>query len=165
MRRCVGEKTLPRMKLFLRSPCRKNRRICAMSLAIWVLCLVGARPSSGQTLDATISGTITSALGAPSANATITVKNLATNDVRSLTANPDGTYALQNVAPGRYEITASASASGYATVGVTITKEFPILSMCNCENSLMFSTTRISFHHSIIEISLIRQEVRSATRD
>ena len=32
-------------------------------------------------------------------------------------------------------------------------------------NSLMFSTTRISLHHSIFEISLIRQEVQSATRD
>src|SRR6266404_2961288 len=106
------------MKLFLPSTCRKNRRICAMSLVIWVLCLAAALPCPGQAPDTTISGTITSALGGPIANAMITVRNLATNDVSSLTANADGSYTLKNVAPGRYEITASAS--GYATADITI---------------------------------------------
>src|SRR6267142_1407448 len=96
----------------------KNHRICVASFAIWVLCLGATLPCAGQAPDTTIAGTITSAAGTPIANATITVKNLATNEVRTLTANADGTYTLKNLAPGRYEITASAS--GYSAAVTTV---------------------------------------------
>jgi len=101
-----------RMKLFLRSVCGTNDKICAVSLAIWVLCLVAILPCAGQSPDTTIAGTITSAAGIPIANAMITIKNVDTNAATNLTANADGTYTLKSLAPGRYEITASAS--GYS---------------------------------------------------
>ncbi len=97
--------------------CGKSR-ICVASLTIWVLCFAAAPPCAGQAPGAMVSGTITSALGSPIANATITVKNLATNEVRNVTANGDGTYSLKNVAPGRYEITASAP--GYSAAVITV---------------------------------------------
>ena len=99
--------------------CGKNYRICVGNLAIWVLCAVAILPCAGQASNTTIAGTITSAAGTPIANAMITVKNLATNEVRGVTANADGTYALKNLAPGRYEITASAS--GYPAAVITVT--------------------------------------------
>src|SRR4029077_13252937 len=92
---------------------------CVTSLAICVLWLVATLPSAGQAPDATIAGTVTSAAGIPIASAMITVKNLATNDVKNLSANADGTYILKNVSSGRYEITASAS--GYAAAVITVT--------------------------------------------
>ena len=107
-----------RMKLFLRSLCGTHRKTCAARLAIWLLCLVAILPCAGQAPDSTISGTITSAVGRPIANAMITVKNLATNEVRNLTANADGTYSSKNLAPGRYEITASAP--GYTAAPTTV---------------------------------------------
>jgi hypothetical protein len=107
-----------RMKLFLRSLCGRNDKICAVSLAIWALCWVAIFPCAGQSPDTTIAGTITSAAGIPIANAMITIKNVATNAATNLTANADGTYTLKNLAPGRYEITASAS--GYSAAVTTV---------------------------------------------
>jgi len=107
-----------RMKLFLRSLGGTNEKICAVSLAICVLCLVAIFPCAGQSPDATIAGTITSSAGIPIANAMITIKNVASNVATNLTANADGTYTLKNLAPGRYEITASAS--GYSAAVTTV---------------------------------------------
>src|SRR5258708_27916474 len=73
-----------RMKLFLRSLCGTNDKICAVSLAIWVLCLVALLPCAGQSPHTTIAGTITSAAGIPIANAMITIKNVATNVATNL---------------------------------------------------------------------------------
>jgi hypothetical protein len=79
---------------------------------------VMAVPSTGQVRGTTISGSISSPSGGSIAGAAITLKNLATNEIRSFTANADGSYELQNLPPGRYEITASAP--GYAPASVTI---------------------------------------------
>ena len=68
-----------RMKLFLRSLFGTNDKIRAVSLAIWVVCLVAILPCAGQAPDTAIAGTITSAAGIPIANAMIMIKNVATN--------------------------------------------------------------------------------------
>ena len=97
--------------------CGKNHNVWAANLALLLLLLM-AVPSTGQVRGTTILGSITSPSGGPIANATITLKNLATNEPRRLTANADGSYEVKNLAPGRYEITASAP--GYATGAITV---------------------------------------------
>jgi hypothetical protein len=97
--------------------CGKNHNVWAANLALLLLLLM-AVPSTGQVRGATISGSISSPSGGPIANAAITLKNLATDEVRSFTANADGSYELQNPPPGRYEITASAP--GYAPASITV---------------------------------------------
>jgi Carboxypeptidase regulatory-like domain/TonB dependent receptor len=97
--------------------CRKNHYVWAGNLAMLLFCLM-ALPTAGQVRGTTISGSITSPSGGPIANATITLKNLATNEAKSFTANADGSYEVKNLAPGRYEITTSAP--GYATGAITV---------------------------------------------
>jgi len=95
----------------------KNHNVWAANLALLLLLLM-AVPSTGQVRGSTISGSISSPSGGPIASAAITLKNLATNEARSFTANADGSYELQNLSPGRYEITASAP--GYVPASATI---------------------------------------------
>src|SRR5215468_11025231 len=85
--------------------------------------LVLARPGveGAQVPEAVLSGTITSASGAPIQNAVLAVKNLGTDKVESFLANPDETYTLRNLVPGKYEITASAR--GFAAAVTTVTLE------------------------------------------
>src|ERR1700688_1007133 len=97
--------------------CGKNHYVWAGNLAMLLFCLM-ALTTAGQVRGTTISGSITSPSGGPIANATITLKNLATNEARSFTANADGSYEVKNLAPGRYEITTSAP--GYATGAITV---------------------------------------------
>ena len=64
---------------------------------------------------ATISGTVTSNTGAPIAGATVTFTNTSStgSSPAAVTTAADGTYTVNNVKPGTY--TPSASATGYAT--------------------------------------------------
>ena len=99
-------------------PRRKNYEVWAGNVAGLLFFLV-AIPCTGQTPGTTVSGLITSVAGTPVANAAIAIKNLTANQTINLTSNVDGSYALQNLALGRYEITASAP--GYAPAVITVT--------------------------------------------
>ena len=97
--------------------CGKNHNVRAANLTVLLLLLI-ALPCAGQVPGTRISGLISSRSGVPIANVMITLKNLATNEARSFTANADGTYELKNLDPGRYEVTASAP--GYAPASITV---------------------------------------------
>ena len=99
-------------------PRRKNYEVWAGNVAGLLFFLV-AIPCTGQTPGTTVSGLITSVAGTPVANAAIAIKNRTANQTINLTSNVDGSYALQNLALGRYEITASAP--GYAPAVITVT--------------------------------------------
>jgi hypothetical protein len=101
---------LPRLR-------EKNHKAGAANLAL-LLMLLMVVPSTGQVRGTIISGSITSPNGDPIANAAITLKNLATNEARTFTANAHGGYELPNLTPGKYEITASAP--GYAPASITV---------------------------------------------
>jgi hypothetical protein len=97
--------------------CGKNHNVWEANLALLLLLLM-AVPSTGQVRGTTISGSISSPSGGPIANAAVTLKNLATNEARSFTANANGSYELPNLPPGKYEITVSAP--GYAPGSITV---------------------------------------------
>ena len=56
-----------------------------------------------------IAGTVTDAQGAVVQNATVTVRNLATNASRTGMTNNDGQYRVLQLQPGVYEVKASAT--------------------------------------------------------
>src|ERR1700692_3474814 len=85
--------------------CGKNHNVWAANLALLLLLLM-ALPCAGQVPGTRISGSISSPSGVPISNVVITLKNLATNEARSFTANADGSYELPNLPSGKYEITA-----------------------------------------------------------
>jgi Carboxypeptidase regulatory-like domain len=81
--------------------------LCALALSIFAC---SARSARAQAVaSAQLNGTVTDPSGATVANATITVRNTATNASYTATSNASGFYAVPNLQPGAYEITVAAS--------------------------------------------------------
>src|SRR5215831_1079736 len=108
------------------------------SLRILLVCLAiascfGVVMSQAQSDAADLQGTVRDANGAVVANATITVRNTATNVTRETTSNDDGFYKIVNLPPGKYEISVKASnyktaviPSVKLTLGQTINQDVPL---------------------------------------
>ncbi len=74
------------------------------------LCLVGLLPtvSRAQSLNASISGTVTDPAGAAVPDAQLALTSVATGAVAKATSGPDGLYSFPNLLPGAYELKATA---------------------------------------------------------
>src|SRR5215469_6060614 len=78
----------------------------------------------------TLSGTVKSSSGAPIANARLVIKDTTNNEVKSVTANPDGAFSVANMSLGTYEITASKQGLADAHTTVTISADMnPVVSL------------------------------------
>lgn len=71
-------------------------------------------PSEAQVAGATLSGEITDPSGASIANASVSIRNVGTGEVREVQSNGDGFYSAPNLLPGSYEV--SASAEGFSKI-------------------------------------------------
>src|SRR5215467_12081627 len=95
------------------------RILKALSL---VMLSILSLPILTQAQTASITGTVTEPSGAVVPGATIAVRNTATNSTRTLESNGVGSYRVENLVPGVYEI--SAEKSGFKKVkfeAVTLT--------------------------------------------
>lgn len=92
-----------------------------MPAAFLILFFLATNPAYAQTGSAMISGTVTSQSGAGIANATVTVKNLATGESATATTNATGFFSLTNLAAGAYDVTASADGYTADTEHVALT--------------------------------------------
>jgi len=75
-----------------------------------------------QVSGATMTGTVSDASAAVIPNAQISIKNVATGEVRDVTTDTAGFYSAPNLLPGSYEVTVSAP--GFSTVvrsGISLT--------------------------------------------
>src|SRR5215472_11358869 len=77
-------------------------------LAAAGLCILCSLPAHGQVVGGTVSGTITDKSGAVLADATVSMKNLATDVSSTATTNSQGFYRLPNLLPGTYQQRVSA---------------------------------------------------------
>jgi Carboxypeptidase regulatory-like domain len=82
-----------------------NRRL---SLLVGVFA-ISAGILFGQDTTGTIVGTIRDASGAAMPNVSVTVRNVATNSIRTVRANGSGDYSVPLLPPGAYEIAAEQS--------------------------------------------------------
>src|SRR6266404_5705564 len=71
--------------------------VCLMTLSVFCLIAMAAMTAFGQTSKGTITGLVTDQNGAVIAGAEVEIKNAATNQVRSTTANDAGLYRLDAV--------------------------------------------------------------------
>src|ERR1700730_6218216 len=95
--------------------------IFSVLLALTVVLLIPVRLHA-QVSGATITGTVSDASGAVIPNAQISIKNVATGEVRAATTDPAGFYTAPNLLPGKYEVTVTAP--GFSTevqTGITLT--------------------------------------------
>jgi len=65
-------------------------------------------PAYAQVAGGTILGTVSDPSGAAVPNVSVSIKNVGTGVVRSLTTDSAGFYSVPNLLPGQYEVTASA---------------------------------------------------------
>lgn len=80
----------------------------SLAIAVALLAATGAAQSTGS-----LRGTITDTSGAALPNAKITVRNAATGVERTVQSDPEGNYQVPSLAPGNYDVIASAH--GFAT--------------------------------------------------
>src|SRR5579863_4528694 len=98
------------------NPPRRMLRTLASAIGFFAL-LLWAIPSSTQTSQGTILGTVRDASGGAIAGATVTITNTGTNDTRTATTGADGEYRVPALQPGLY--TVRVEASGFKTLTVS----------------------------------------------
>jgi len=86
------------------------KRLSASALLLLFLCL--PRFAVGQA--ASISGTVTDVTAAVVPQAKVTVRNLATNALRSTATDGSGSYRITSLVPGIYDVVVERS--GFKTV-------------------------------------------------
>jgi hypothetical protein len=70
----------------------------------FALALVLVPSSFGQGITGSIAGTVTDSSGAAIAGATVTVRKVDTNSIRTVTTSDVGSYTVTQLAPGRYSV-------------------------------------------------------------
>lgn len=103
------------MKILLKMPkeimktgialAKRPIRHAAFSVALLLIVSLMLTPSSfGQGLTGSIAGTVTDPSGAPITGATVVVRQLSTDAVRSITTSDIGSYRVTQLAPGVYSV-------------------------------------------------------------
>ena len=75
-----------------------------LATLLFALTLAGHTSAFGQGTTGSITGTVTDPAGAPVPGANVTVTQLATNRVHTVTTSDAGTYTVPELAPGQYSI-------------------------------------------------------------
>lgn len=144
---------------------KKYFGVFAMMLA---LLAGGAIQAEAQATSGSISGVVSDERGAIIANATVTARNVGTNETRSTTSDSEGRYRFPNLAIGNYEVAIEAQGfSKYLRTGielllnqqavvnaemkpagvqevVTIMENASLLNTSNAEVSTRFDSKRLS---------------------
>ena len=82
--------------------------VCFPAALVLLLGALNSSPLQAQVVGGTISGAVVDNSGAAIANASVTLKNLATDVTTSVTTNTQGLYSLPNLLPGSYQQTITA---------------------------------------------------------
>jgi hypothetical protein len=91
--------------------------LIAVALLSATLLSIATLPVASQTTTlGTITGTVTDSTGAVVPDATVTIKDTATGDVRTTQTNSAGRYVFINVNPGKYDVTITKQ--GFAKVSI-----------------------------------------------
>src|SRR2546427_5044629 len=110
-------------------------------------------PSYGQIVGGTISGIVIDPSGALIPDAEVGVRGIATEAIRAIRTNKTGFYSAPNLAPGEYEITASAPGFEVQIVRLTLT--------VGAEQELNFKLQLVSLNQSVeVNSAAVRHELQ-----
>ena len=103
----------------LRIPRKLN--FLVFTLAVFAVLFVFSKPAMAQATTGILKGAVVDPQGAAIAGATVTVTNEATGIVQTTTATSDGLFAITNLPPGKYTVTAWHKTGGtfHKTIEVT----------------------------------------------
>jgi Carboxypeptidase regulatory-like domain len=85
------------------------------------VCLSVSSALQAQNSGLVLSGTVATSSGAPVPNPSVSVKNVTTGQSTQTQTDSAGHYALSNLVPGDYQVSASAEGVGAGTGKVTLT--------------------------------------------
>src|ERR1700686_3289527 len=91
------------------------------TLVALLFCLAIPMRLSAQVVGATLSGTVTDNSGGVVVDAQVTIKNVSTDIVRTVSTNADGFYSAANLLPDAYVVSVSAAGFSTETANVTLT--------------------------------------------
>jgi hypothetical protein len=98
-----------------------NQRFAmALSACMMALCFFSVNQASAQLNTADILGTVSDSAGAVVPDVRVTVRNIATNDTKTVLTSSTGDYVFNLMIPGQYTITAEAPSFKKATVSLTV---------------------------------------------
>jgi hypothetical protein len=100
----------------------KKAALTLFTFSALALILLTSVPVYAQVSGATMTGTVSDASGAVIPNARVSIRNVATGEVRTATTNAAGFYTAPNLLPAKYEVTVTAP--GFSTEvrsGITLT--------------------------------------------
>src|SRR5438552_17185516 len=89
------------------------KRLLAVAGAAVLLCLLVSNPTFGQTINATLGGTVADTTGALIPGVTVTAMNTATGIVSTTVTNEGGAYQFASIQSGLYKL--SAQLPGFQT--------------------------------------------------
>ena len=112
---------IPKVSDADKSGCLRLRRWNSFPplLLFWLAIGVLGSQAHAQVSDRTLSGTVKSSSGAPVANAQVLLKDTSNGETKSVTSSTEGSFALNHLSPGTYEITVSKQ--GFADRRTTVT--------------------------------------------
>lgn len=145
-----------------------TRKFALLTVATAAVLLFASRAAMAQGIaTAQLNGTVTDPSGGTVANASVSVRNIATNNTTTATSNESGFYAVANLAPGNYELKVSATGFSnftrtgivlevgqFATIDVPltlasqgevvqVTSEAPVIEPTRTESSQVVATSQI----------------------
>ena len=89
-------------------------------VAVVLIFVLSANPLGAQQSGSTVSGTVTNTAGKAAPGTKVWVKNLDTGQSSETQTDSAGQYSVQNLAPGNYEISASAEGVGTSPTKVNV---------------------------------------------
>lgn len=98
---------------------------------------------------------------------TTSLKNQTTNTTRQITYSTDGSYTIENLSPGAYELTVSDSANCEKTATFTITEspslDFETEVVYNCISNTTTTQLLVTFSDTSLDVSALTYSINNGT--
>jgi len=98
----------------------RQKVVLVLGPIAFFLIFLSLSPVFSQTVARTLSGKVRSDSGVRVPNAHLSIRNIGNGNTATVTGKEDGSYSVPNLAPGNYEVTASARGFESASVPVKI---------------------------------------------